>query len=70
MEDQKGRQAATTKKINLAIDGENVAWVEFAAALRNVSMVRYINEAIARDREACPDGVRAAYEAFVAARDA
>lgn len=56
------------KKLNLTIEAENVAWVEFMAALSGTSMNAYINEAIRHDLEGAPQGTKEAYEAFIAAR--
>lgn len=58
------------KKLNLTIEADNVAWIEFCAALYGTSMNAYINNAIKADREAAIGDVATAYEAFLAARGA
>ncbi len=56
------------KRLNLAIDADLVAWVEFMAALSGTSMNAYINEAVRHDLEGAPQGTKEAYEAFIKAR--
>lgn len=56
------------KKMNLSLRGDLVAWTQFAAALRGISVTRYINAAIEADMERADASTLAAYEAFKGAR--
>ena len=56
------------KKLNLSLDADIVAWVSFAAGLRDMSQTAYINDAIRRDRDSANDATRRAFEAFLEAR--
>lgn len=57
------------KKLNLALDADLVAWVSFAAGLKDQSQTAYINDAIRRDRDSANDQVAKAYQAFLEARE-
>ena len=56
------------KKMNLNLDADLVAWVSFAAGLRDTSATAYINDAIRRDRDNAAEATKTAYSAFLAAR--
>ena len=56
------------KKMNLNLDAELVAWVSFAAGLRDMSATAYINDAIRRDRDSASEATAKAYQAFLEAR--
>jgi hypothetical protein len=56
------------KKLNLSLDADIVAWVSFAAGLRDMSQTAYINDAIRRDRDNANDATQRAFEAFLEAR--
>ena len=60
---------ADTKKITLAIRGELVPWISYAAGLRDMTVTAYINDALARDRDNAKESVKAGYEAFLRARE-
>lgn len=57
------------KKINLNLDADLIAWVSFAAGLKDLSQTAYINDAIRRDRDNANEATAKAYRAFLAARD-
>lgn len=57
------------KKINLNLDADLIAWVSFAAGLRDMSQTAYINDAIRRDRDNASDATARAFKAFVEARE-
>ncbi len=61
--------AETRKNLNLALEAELVPWVEFAAALSGLSVMAYINEAVARDCDRADVETAKAYAAFLAARN-
>ena len=56
------------KKINLALDGELVPWVSYAAGLRDMSVTAYINDAIRRDRDRAGEKVKRSFCDFLEAR--
>ena len=60
---------ADTKKMTLAIRGELVPWISYAAGLRDMTVTAYINDALARDRDNAKESVKAGYEAFLRARE-
>lgn len=57
------------KKINLNLDADLIAWVSFAAGLKDLSQTAYINDAIRRDRDNANEPTQAAFKAFLAARE-
>lgn len=57
------------KKINLNLDADLIAWVSFAAGLKDLSQTAYINDAIRRDRDNANEQTAKAYQAFLEARD-
>ncbi len=57
------------KKINLNLDADLVAWVSFAAGLKDLSQTAYINDAIRRDRDSANEQTAKAYRAFLEARN-
>ena len=57
------------KKINLSLDADPVAWVSFAAGLRDTSQTAYINDAIRRDRDGANEDTAKAFQAFLKARE-
>lgn len=57
------------KKINLNLDADLVAWVSFAAGLRDTSQTAYINDAIRRDRDNANEDTAKAFQAFLKARE-
>ena len=57
------------KKINLNLDADLIAWVSFAAGLKDLSQTGYINDAIRRDRDNANEATTQAYKAFLAARE-
>jgi hypothetical protein len=57
-----------TRKMNIAIDGDLVAWVSYAAGLDDTSMTAYINKAIRRDRDTATGDIADGYQAFLKAR--
>lgn len=56
------------KKINLNLDTDLIAWVSFAAGLRDLSQTAYINEAVRRDRDNANEATAKAFQAFLDAR--
>lgn len=56
------------KKMNLNLDADLIAWVSFAAGLKDLSATAYINDAIRRDRDNSQPATAAAYQAFLEAR--
>lgn len=57
------------KKINLSLDADLIAWVSFAAGLRDTSQTAYINDAVRRDRDNASEKTAAAYKQFLEARE-
>lgn len=55
-------------KMTLAVREDLKPWVDFYAGLSGSNATAYINEAIARDMEAASPEIKAAFEAFMAAR--
>ena len=65
---------AAPKKMNVAIDADLLAWVSYAASVRNKSVTGYINDAIRRDMDGGdPLGtdatVKEGFDVFMRARD-
>lgn len=56
------------KKMNIAIRGDLLPWVEYAAALNSTSVTAYINDAIERDMEGAEEAVKENYRGFLKAR--
>lgn len=57
------------KKINLNLDADLVAWVSFAAGLKDMSQTGYINDAIRRDMDNANEATAKAFQAFLEARE-
>lgn len=57
------------KKINLNLDADLIAWVSFAAGLKDLSQTGYINDAIRRDRDNANESTAKAFQAFLEARE-
>lgn len=57
-----------TKKYTLGIRLGLVPWIQFAAGLHGCSQTEYINVAIERDLESADEDTKAAYAAFLKAR--
>ncbi len=57
------------KKINLNLDADLIAWVSFAAGLKDLSQTAYINDAIRRDRDNANEATAKAFQAFLEARE-
>ena len=66
---RKGGKDMAAKKITLNLDADLVAWVSFAAGLKDMSQTAYINDAIRRDMENADADKAAAYQAFLKARE-
>lgn len=60
---------APAKKITMNLDADLVAWVSFAAGLKDMSQTAYINDAIRRDMEGADKAKAEAYKAFLKARE-
>lgn len=57
------------KKINLNLDADLIAWVSFAAGLKDLSQTAYINDAVRRDRDNANEATAKAFQAFLEARE-
>lgn len=57
------------RKMNVAIDLENMPWLEIESGRRGCSVTRLINDAVREQRANAPEAVKAVYEAALATRE-